>query len=163
MVAAYKMEQTIGSQILVTWLLFMLNNYTSLLSYCYIHLKIILTLLLWFDYHKYSFHIKFSTICNKFSQIYLRFMSCPYLKYAWKMHQNEYKQHYVWSSGSCLLEIDTWSNSWWNLKVREHCAQYWTIFMAMKNIACLPSKAIKKRVYIFFPFFFIDLFLFVFV
>ncbi len=25
---------------------------------------------------------------------------CPYLASAWKMHQNEYKQAYVWSSGS---------------------------------------------------------------
>ena len=32
-------------------------------------------------------------------------MSCPYLESAWKMDQNEYKQVYVWSSGS-------WDNLW---------------------------------------------------
>ncbi len=60
-------------------------------------------------------------------------MVCPYLKSA--LHQNEYKQAYVWSSGSwynlCDLSINkTFFLSWiiWNMLVGgpEHFDACWT-------------------------------------
>ncbi len=43
------------------------------------------------------FVIKFVTKCKKVQNFWIL---CPYLESALKMHQNEYKQAYVWSSGS---------------------------------------------------------------
>ena len=43
------------------------------------------------------------TKCSKFHKCYI---SWSYLESAWKIHQNEYKQAYVWSSGS-------WDSLWY--------------------------------------------------